>query len=311
MRYRQLGRTCIKVSEIGFGAWQLGNKRDWGEMTDKEAEHLVIEALDRGCNFFDTAPNYGQGNSEILLGKALKGRRKDAVINTKFGHHPDQSLNFNPKLIRSSLEESLIRLNTDYVDSLILHNPDFEILTGNTAHFDELEKLKKEGKIRAYGASVDSSREMFELMQSTNSGVIEVMFNIFHQEPKSAFQQAEEKGIGLVIKVPLDSGWLSGKYDKESVFTDIRSRWDAVQVKKRSDLLPLISEILEADEPMTHAALQFILAFREVSTIIPGMKNQDQLISNLSSAEKQMPKEKVKLLEEIWNKELAACPLKW
>jgi aryl-alcohol dehydrogenase-like predicted oxidoreductase len=311
MKYRQLGNTGIRVSEIGFGAWQLGNTRDWAEMTDNEAERLVHEALDRGCNFFDTAPNYGQGNSEKLLGEALKARRNHAVINTKFGHHSDGSLNFDPKLIRSSLEESLTRLNTDYVDSLLLHNPDFECLKGNTGHFDELEKLKQEGKIRAYGASVDSSREMFELMDSTNSEVIEVMFNIFHQEPKEAFQQAREKDIGLVIKVPLDSGWLSGKYHKDSVFTDIRSRWDVEQLSKRASLLPRIKDVLEAGETMAQAALRFILSFQEVSTIIPGVKNLQQLNINLSSVDKQMKKETAEKLEKMWKEEVAVNPLKW
>ncbi|MEH7302099.1 aldo/keto reductase [Neobacillus drentensis] len=311
MNYRQLGSTGIKVSEIGFGAWQLGNQRDWGEMSDSKAVRLVHEALDRGCNFFDTAPNYGHGNSEKLLGKALSGRRNHAVINTKFGHHSDGSLNFDPKFIRATLESSLKRLNTDYVDSLLLHNPDFECLKGNTGHFDELEKLKQEGKIRAYGASVDSSREMFELMGSTNSEVIEVMFNIFHQEPKKAFQQAGENGMGLVIKVPLDSGWLSGKYDTDSVFTDIRSRWDAEQLTKRASLLPRLRDVLDPEGPMAQDALRFILSFKEISAIIPGVKNIQQLNINVSAVEKQMNQKKVEELEKMWEEEIEGYPLKW
>ncbi|MBT2703038.1 aldo/keto reductase [Bacillus sp. ISL-35] len=225
MNYRQLGSTGIKVSEVGFGAWQLGNARDWEGMEDKQAIRLVHEALDHGCNFFDTAPNYGGGKSESLLGEALSGRRSAAVISSKFGHHPDKTLNFDSQNIRSSVEDSLRRLKTDYLDLLLLHNPPFEILTGVTDHFEVLETLKKEGKIRAYGASVDSGNEMEEIVQSTDSQVIEVMFNIFHQEPRSAFTMAAEKNVGLIVKVPLDSGWLSGKYDENSVFTDIRSRW--------------------------------------------------------------------------------------
>lgn len=311
MEYRQLGKTGIRVSEVGFGAWQLGNERDWGKMTETEGIRLVYEALERGCNFFDTAPNYGLGNSESILGKALKGKRSDVVISTKFGHHSDNSVDFDPKLIRRSVEASLKRLGTDYIDSVLLHNPPFDTLSGNGGHFSELKQLKKEGKIRAYGASVDSAVEMFELIESTDSQIIEVMFNIFHQDPKKAFQMAVKEGIGLIIKVPLDSGWLSGKYDENSVFTDIRSRWDEVQLKQRAAMLPLIREMLEPGETMVQAALRFILYFQEVSTAIPGVKSLEQLNENLYSVNKHMSKSTAKKLEIMWREELADRPLSW
>ncbi|MEW9053880.1 MAG: aldo/keto reductase [Neobacillus sp.] len=311
MKYRQLGSTGIKVSEIGFGAWQLGNARDWSGMMDSEAINLVHEALDQGCNFFDTAPNYGAGNSERLLGQALVGRRDQAVINSKFGHHPDNKVNFDPKLLRSSIESSLMRLKTDYIDSVLLHNPPFECLEGKTAHFVELEKLKTEGKIRAYGASVDSASEVSELIKSTSSEIVEVMFNINHQEPRSAFQTVFDKNIGLIIKVPLDSGWLSGKYDENSKFTDIRSRWSEEQLKRRSKLLATMKEILDPRELLVEAALRFILHYREVSTIIPGTKSIEQLKLNLSAAEKRMSEDIVKKLEKMWQDELQTFPLGW
>ncbi|WP_079507478.1 aldo/keto reductase [Mesobacillus jeotgali] len=311
MNYRQLGSTGIKVSEVGFGAWQLGNTRDWEGMEENQAITLVHEALEQGCNFFDTAPNYGGGNSESLLGKALTGRRGQAVINSKFGHHPDNTLNFDSQKIRSSIEGSLRRLKTDYLDSILLHNPPFEILTGSTGHFEVLESLKQEGKIRAYGASIDSAREMDELIQNTGSQVIEVMFNIFHQEPRKAFKNAAEKNVGLIVKVPLDSGWLSGKYDESSVFTDIRSRWDPNQLRKRSELLPVLKEMLDPGESLVQLALRYILHYPEVSTVIPGNKNLEQLIENLSAAEKRISAVKVKKLEEIWEEKLKAHPMGW
>ncbi|GAE46620.1 aldo/keto reductase [Mesobacillus boroniphilus] len=309
MNYRLLGSTGIKVSEVGFGAWQLGNARDWDGMEDNHAIRLVHEALDQGCNFFDTAPNYGGGNSETLLGKALTGRRSEAVINSKFGHHPDNTLDFNSEKIRSSVENSLRRLKTDYLDSILLHNPPFEILTGSTDHFEVLESLKQEGKIRAYGASVDSAREMNELLRNTGSQVIEVMFNIFHQEPRRAFKLAAEKNVGLIVKVPLDSGWLSGKYDENSVFTDIRSRWDRKQLIKRAELLPVLKEMLEPGESLVQLALRYILYFQEVSTVIPGNKNLEQLIENLSASNQRISAEKVKKIEELWEEKLQADPL--
>jgi aryl-alcohol dehydrogenase-like predicted oxidoreductase len=311
MKYRQLGSTGMKVSEIGFGAWQLGNARDWGNMSDKQAIRLVHEALDQGCNFFDTAPNYGGGMSESILGEAMNGKRTGAVINTKFGHQPDHTVNFDSKNIRSSVEDSLRRLKTDYLDSILLHNPPFEVLTRNTEHFMELEALKREGKIRAFGASVDSAREMEALLDYTSSEVIEVMFNIFHQEPRQAFKKAAEKNFGMIIKVPLDSGWLSGKYEETSVFTDIRSRWDGNQLKKRAELLPAVKEALEPGETMVQLALRYTLHYQEVSTVIPGAKNLEQLTENISATAATISPEKVKKLEMMWEKELQTNPLGW
>jgi aryl-alcohol dehydrogenase-like predicted oxidoreductase len=311
MNYRQLGSTGIKVSEVGFGGWQLGNGRDWEGMDDNQAIMLVHEALDQGCNFFDTAPNYGGGKSESLLGEALCERRSEAVINSKFGHHSDNTLNFDSQKIRSSVEGSLQRLKTDYLDSILLHNPPFEILTGKSDHFYILESLKQEGKIRAYGASVDSGNEMEELMRSTGSQIIEVMFNIFHQEPRSAFTMAAERNMGLIVKVPLDSGWLSGKYDENSVFTDIRSRWDQNQLRKRAELLPVIKKMLEPGESLVQLALRFILDYQEISTVIPGNKNLEQLIENLSASDRRISTEKVEKLEVLWEDTLQANPLGW
>ncbi|MBT2640025.1 MULTISPECIES: aldo/keto reductase [unclassified Bacillus (in: firmicutes)] len=311
MNYRQLGSTGIKVPEVGFGAWQLGNARDWEGMEDNHAIKLVHEALDQGCNFFDTAPNYGGGNSESLLGEALIGRRSEAVINSKFGHHPDNTLNFDSQKIRSSVENSLRRLKTDYLDSILLHNPPFEILTGSTNHFEVLESLKQEGKIRAYGASVDTAREMDELIRNTGSQVIEVMFNIFHQEPRKAFKKAAEKKVGLIVKVPLDSGWLSGKYDENSIFTDIRSRWGREQLMKRAELLPVLRELLEPGESLVQLALRYILYYQEVSAVIPGNKNLEQLIENLSASDTSISIEKAEKIKEIWEQKLQADPLGW
>lgn len=311
MKYRELGSTGIKVSEAGFGAWQLGNAKDWDGVAETQGIRLVHEALDRGCNFFDTAPNYGGGNSESILGQALVGKRANVVINSKFGHHPDGTVNFDSQQIRRSVEGSLRRLKTDYLDSILLHNPPLEISKGGTDHFDVLESLKQEGKIRAYGASVDTGGEMEELIASTNSEIIEVMFNIFHQEPRKAFKKAAEKNVGLIVKVPLDSGWLSGKYDEKSIFTDIRSRWTREQLAKRAELLPAIKKMLEPGESLVQLALRYILSYQEVSTVIPGNKNIEQLIENLSASDKEFTKEKAEKVEALWQEKLQSNPLGW
>ena len=183
--------------------------------------------------------------------------------------------------------------------------------SGSTDHFEVLESLKQEGKIRDYGASVDSAREMDELIRNTGSRVIEVMFNIFHQEPRQAFKKAADKNIGLIVKVPLDSGWLSGKYDETSVFNDIRSRWNRDQLAKRAELLPVLKEMLEPGESLVQLALRYILYYQEVSTVIPGNKNLEQLIENSTASDKRISAEKVKKIEELWEEKLQADPLGW
>ncbi|QSF43334.1 aldo/keto reductase [Paenibacillus tianjinensis] len=311
MNKRQYGSTGKSVSEIGFGAWQLGNSQDWEAMSETAAIELVHEALERGMNFFDTAPNYGLGTSEELLGKALAGKRSSAVLNTKFGHAVDGRTNYNADQIIRSVEGSLKRLQTDYVDSVLIHNPPFEILDGKYGHYEELEKLKAAGKILTYGVSVDSAPEMLEVIKHTNIGVMEVMFNIFYQETAEAFKLAQENNIALIIKVPLDSGWLSGKYNSQSTFSGVRSRWSPEIIRKRAALLEQIQFITNEETTMTMAALRFILAYPEVTTVIPGVRNSAQLAENIAASDGAMPKEQVKKLQGLWEQEIRGLELGW
>ncbi len=311
MNKRIYGKTGKYVSEIGFGGWQLGNRRDWEPMEEADSIKLVHEALDRGMNFFDSAPNYGGGKSEELLGKALAGKRSSVVINTKFGHNPDGSVDYSADKIRESLESSLKRLQTDYVDSIILHNPPFEYLDGKYGHYRVLESLKSEGKILAYGVSVDSSKEILEVINNADIGALEVMFNIFYQETAAAFKTAKEKDIALIVKIPLDSGWLSGKYNGNSVFSGVRSRWTPEVIEKRSRLLEKISFITDENTSMTMAALRFILSYNEVTTVIPGVRNSAQLTENISASGQSMAAEHVKRLQSLWETDIKHKNLGW
>ena len=311
MRKRELGSTGFAVSEIGFGTWQLGNKKDWKGASKEEGIKLVHQALDLGCNFFDTAPNYGSGNSEKIIGEALKDKREDVVISTKFGHFPDGSVDYDDDLIRGSVENSLKELQTDYLDSLLLHNPPFEALKGDTDHFDILEELKEEGKIKAYGASVDTSEEILAVMNNSNAEVIEVMFNILYQEPRKVFAKAKEEGVGLIIKVPLDSGWLTGKYDQDSEFGGIRSRWSQDIIERRAELVDQVREIKDDEVAMVDEALRYILSYPEVSTVIPGIRNEKQLKQNLTANDDQLSDEKKEQYEEFYDENLAGDELPW
>jgi len=313
MNYRKYTKESIPVSEVGLGAWQLGKNSGWKSMIEQQALDMVEHAFDAGINFFDTAPNYGHGTGETRLGKGLKGiERNKIVVNTKFGHTDDGRTNFEADYIRTSIEGSLKRLQMDYVDSLIIHNPPFEYLDGrNHPHYEILETLKEEGKINAYGASLDTYEEMKLLLETTESKVVEVFFNILFQDVSKAFDMAKEKGIAIIVKIPLDSGWLTGKYDEHSAFEGVRSRWSESDINTRANLVKKIQEILPEDLNIIQAALGFCLAYDAVSTIIPGNTTIQQLNNNLKSADKAVSKEMVRELEDFYQNEVEKLTLPW
>jgi aryl-alcohol dehydrogenase-like predicted oxidoreductase len=313
MKYNRYIKDSALVSEIGLGAWQLGNNSGWKGMSEKDAVELVQKALEYGVNFFDTAPNYGQGTSELRLGKALKGTdRSQLVINTKFGHTDEGITNFSSDYIRESLEGSLKRLQVDYVDSLIMHNPPTEYLDGNkNDHYELFERLIEEGKIKAYGASLDTYEDMKLLMNTTNATVIEAFFNILHQDTSRAFDLALEKEVGIIVKIPLDSGWLSGKYTAESTFQDIRSRWSSKDIQTRAQLVNRVQEITQAKDNLAQKAISFCLAYDAVSTVIPGNASIGQLTSNVQSINNPVSREVVEKLEDFYLNEVKQLKLPW
>jgi aryl-alcohol dehydrogenase-like predicted oxidoreductase len=313
MKYNRYIKDSSLVSEIGIGAWQLGNNSGWQGMSEKDAVELVQKALEYGVNFFDTAPNYGHGTSELRLGKAIQSvDRSKVVINTKFGHTDVDVTNFNSDYIRESLEGSLKRLQVDYVDSLIMHNPPIEYLDGNkNDHYEIFERLIEEGKIKAYGASLDTYEDMKLFMNTTNAKVIEAFFNILHQDTSRIFDSAMEKEMGMIVKIPLDSGWLSRKYTAESSFQDIRSRWSRKDIQTRAQLVNRVKEIMQVKDNLTQKAISFCLAYDAVSTVIPGNANIAQLTSNVESINRPISREIVEKLEDFYLNEVKQLKLPW
>jgi len=313
MKFRPFGNTGMKVSEIGLGAWQLANP-DWGIDDKSEALRIVQKSLEAGCNFFDTAPGYGGGRSEELLGEGLKSVRKDVILCTKFSHYgEDGTRDFDAKNIRPVLEGSFRALQTDYVDILLLHNPPRELMDGRVAPelYEEMEKLKAEGKIREYGVSLDWREEVDMVVDTTKSKALEVFFNALYQEPLPAFQKAAENGVGIIVKVPLDSGWLSGRYRKGHNFDDIRKRWPPEVVARRSELVEQFAKLVPEGTSMAHAALQFTLAQPQVSTVIPGAKTVEQALDNFAAADRQLSPDVVQSMVELWEREIMSDPLPW
>lgn len=310
MNYKPYGKTGMNVSRIGFGGWQLGNHDMWGEMSFENGVSLVLEAFTKGIRLFDTAPGYANGMSEKIIGTALKDVRNQVVINTKIGHLADGTSDFSVASLESQILQSLERLQTDYLDSVLLHNPDMDILAGKTGHFAELKRLKQKGLIRAYGVSIDTYQELKTVIEKTDVEVIEILFNVFFQSPASLFSFVKAKKIALIAKVPLDSGWLTGKYHASSTFSGIRTRWDQETINRRSIMVEKLKKICNTED-LTKTALAFILSFDAITAVIPGMKNLNQLQSNIEADEYQISYHEKQNMIDLYNQQIKNSPLPW
>ena len=215
MKYRELGRTGWKVSEISFGAWAIGGA--WGEVDDKESLAALHAALDGGVNFFDTADVYGDGHSERLLAKLRKERKEKFYIATKAGRrlNPHTAEGYNRANLTAFIERSLKNLDTDTIDLLQLHCPPTEVFYRPEV-FGILDDLVKAGKLRHYGVSVEKVEEALKAIEFPGVQTIQIIFNIFRQRPAELFfPEAQRRKVGILARVPLASGMLSGKITRD------------------------------------------------------------------------------------------------
>lgn len=300
MKYRAFGKTGAKVSEVGLGCWQLGGS-DWGDLNEARAFEILSAAAESGVTFFDTADVYGTGRSEELIGKFLKDRKvEDAYIATKLGRTPDLYPNKYTEVgVRAALEASLKRLGRDSVDLVQLHCVPVEVLVQGDI-FEWLREFKKEGKIEDFGASVESMEEAFVCLEHADLASLQIIFNIFRQKPiKELFPLAKEKGVGLVVRLPLASGLLTGKFTKDTEFAlndhrNFNRDGQAFNVGETFAGIPFDKGVELADETqvfvpeglsMVQMAQRWILDYDEVSVIIPGARNPEQARDNaLASA---------------------------
>ncbi|MGH8889294.1 MAG: aldo/keto reductase [Acidothermaceae bacterium] len=312
MNRRALGSTAIEVSEIGLGAWQLGNTDQWSGPDRETSLRIVDEALAIGVNLFDTAPGYANGRSEQILGEALEGRRDRVVLVSKFGHRADGTSDWSATRIEAAVEQSLRALRTDYLDVVLMHSPSPELLDGRISeHYKAFERLKQAGTIKAYGVSVDWAADIDTVIETTESQVLEVLLHAFHQEPLAALQKAAAQGVGAIVKVPLDSGWLAGRYGKDARFSDVRSRWSQADIERRADLVEKFKTLVPDGESTAHTALRWLLAQGCVSSVIPGAKSVEQLRDNVAAADNELAPATVAAIESLWANEIQGSPLPW
>ncbi|MDO8616954.1 MAG: aldo/keto reductase [Dehalococcoidia bacterium] len=318
MRYRRFGRTEMMVSEVGFGALAIGGLR-WGEVREEDSLAALRRALDLGVNFFDTADVYGRGRSEELIGRAFAGRRAHVIIATKVGldfyaGEPVRS-NFDPAHIRAALERSLSRLDTDYVDVYQLHNPPQKLASASGGVWETLADLKREGKVRFFGVSARTANDARAYLRAAAAGegasrrygdTLQVAYNLLDQEAaaKGVFVEAFRRDWGVIARVPLASGMLSGRYTANHRFaaTDFRADWSRerlAQTARRVGMLGFLAR--PPQRTPAQAALAFVLSQEAVATVIAGAKTAQQVEENaLACDEAPLPAEDLLRAEALY-----------
>jgi aryl-alcohol dehydrogenase-like predicted oxidoreductase len=297
MEYRPLGNTGMKVSEISFGTWAIGGS--WGQTEESESLRALDKAMDEGVNFFDTADVYGDGRSERLLSQATKGKEDRIHIATKFCRAGDihDPATYSEAQVRQWCEASLKRLGRETIDLYQIHCPPLAILQEGSV-FGVLDKLKAEGKIRAYGVSVESVEEGLYCLKQPGVQALQIIFNLFRQKPMTELlPKAFEREVGLLVRLPLASGLLTGKFTGQTRFEaedhrnfnrdgqhfNVGETFAGLPFERGVELANELSWIAEGRGNMTRAALRWILDQPQISCVIPGFKNVRQVEDNLAA----------------------------
>jgi aryl-alcohol dehydrogenase-like predicted oxidoreductase len=319
MKYRTLGTSGIKVSEIGFGAWTIG--LDWWgkKIDDNEAIRMLKRAYDLGINFYETADMYGKGRSEKLMAQAFKDMRNEVIYSTKWGYdmynaeqvgHSELPQKHNPEFLKFALEQSLARLQTDYVDVYSLHNPKMDAVK-NDALFAALDDLVAKGTIKSHGAALGPAigwkDEGLEAIKTRNISCLQTVYNILEQDPGRDFiRAAEQHDVGIMVRVPDASGLLTGKVTADTNF----DKNDHRAFRKREFILEAMQKI-DNMKPIannkgwniTELAIKFILSQKQISVVLPTMISIEEIemFTSLSDGNYLNSSESAKV-EEMFDK---------
>ena len=298
MHARRLGKTDRQVSEIGFGAWAIGGS--WGETDDATSLAAMHAAVDAGVTFFDTADVYGDGRSERLIAQLLRERDEPLVVATKFGRRaPQEVAQYTYENLRGWLERSLENLGVETVDLVQLHCPPWDAYYAPSV-FEACERLIEEGLVRAYGVSVEKVEEALKAIEYPGVTTVQIIFNVFRQRPAELFfEQAKARDVGVIVRVPLASGLLTGKFTRESSFAaddhrlfnrhgeafDMGETFSGVDFETGLDAVEELRSLVPEGATLAQLALRWILMFDAVSTVIPGAKTPEQARANAAAAD--------------------------
>ena len=318
MKYRTLGKTGFQVSEISLGTWQVGGK--WGSVfDDANAEKIINKAIDNGINFIDTADVYSDGRSEKAVAKVVKSRKEKVYIATKCGRQiqPHIAEGYTVDVLRKYVDESLKNMNLESLDLIQLHCPPTEVFYRQEI-FELFDKLKIEGKIKNLGVSVEKVEEALKAINYPNVTTIQIIFNMFRQRPAELFfKEAEKKNIGIIVRVPLASGLLAGKFSKNTQFEskdhrnfnregkyfDKGETFSGIEYETGLEAVEELKKLFPDYNNLAPIALKWILMYKEISCIIPGASKVDQVISNLETEKApELTPEKLNKINDIYNK---------
>ncbi|MFY0599258.1 MAG: aldo/keto reductase [Cyclobacteriaceae bacterium] len=317
MRYRRLGKTELKVSEVSLGTWQVGG--GWGQEFDESAASQIIEqALEVGVNFLDTADVYDAQQSERMVSKYVGVNRDQLYIATKMGRRisPHVDAGYTPEILEKYVDEALINTGLEYLDLVQLHCPPTETYYREEI-FKKLEEIKVSGKVRHFGVSVEKVEEAIQAVSYDVIESVQIIFNMFRQKPlDECFKVLRSRDVGVIVRVPLASGLLSGKMDPDRVFHkedhrnfnrngeifDKGETFSGVPLEAGFKAVNELKSLFETDELYTYA-LKWILMFSEVSTVIPGASRPSQVRSNITSAEMpDLREDQMDSVREIYDK---------
>jgi aryl-alcohol dehydrogenase-like predicted oxidoreductase len=296
MEHRTLGRTGRDVSVIGLGTWQLG--ADWGEVSESDALDVLTASVEAGVTFFDTADVYGDGRSEQIIGTFLRSH-PDVMVATKMGRRVDQvAANYTPENFRAWTDRSRRNLGVDTLDLVQLHCPPSEVIDAN-ATYDALDALVDDGTIAAYGVSVETVDQALSAIARPNLASVQIILNAFRLKPLDAVLPAAiDAGVGIIARVPLASGLLSGKYDASTTFAaddhrsynrdgsafDVGETFSGVDyetgLRAAAEFTSLVSSYAPQDATSAQAAIAWVAQLPGVSTVIPGARNPEQARAN-------------------------------
>ncbi len=318
MKYRRLGKTGFEVSEVSLGTWQVGG--GWGsEFDDETAEEILNTAVDRGINFLDTADVYDDRAGEAAVGRVVQSRSEPLRVATKCGRRlqPHVADSYTPAAMRDFVEHSLENTGLETLDLIQLHCPPTEVYYRPEV-FEVFDRLKEEGKIRNLGVSVEKVEEGLKAIEYPNVATVQIIFNMLRHRPAELFfSEARRRDVGIIVRVPLASGLLSGKLTRSSTFEEGDHRnfnregaafdkgetFAGVPFETGLDAVESLKMRLEDERPLPMLALKWILMHDEVSTVIPGASRPSQVEQNVEASETEdLTPEQVAVVGDVYER---------